>query len=199
MPVQSYIRPYSSAQLPGDLTVTQFIQSVLVGLSGLPGTMVRPKWQAEPPKNPPGIDESWISFGINLGIQNNDPYIATSPTDNTAIVSQRQQALDVGISIYGPLALEIFGIIRDGWHIPQNTQALTAANMGFTSMAPARSIPDLQNGRFYNRVETSVVLQQQVNRTYKVPTILSASGVILAPTSNDIDYSLAWDSENVEN
>lgn len=199
MGVQPYIQPFSSEPIPNELTVTQFIQTVLVGISGVDGTLVRPKWQANPPKHPPTIETNWIAFGIGLGAPDNNAYIATNPNDPSVVDSQRHETLDVGVSIYGPLALETYALLRDGFQVPQNLQALIDANMGFVEILAARPLPDLLNERFYNRVETSIILRRQVNRLYSVPTILSANGRIYAPTSGKIDYSLAWDTQNVEN
>lgn len=190
MTIQPYIRPSSTVGLPNDLTLTQFIQTVMVGLSGLSGTLVRPKWQAEPPKNPPDITTNWMALGIDLAIPDANGYI--SPGDDDGLDSQRHETLDVGCSIYGPEALEIYGLIRDGFQIPQNREALTEANMGFVEILPARKIPELVNERFYNRVETSVILRREIIRSYGVPTIISATGVIYAPLSGNADYSLDW-------
>lgn len=191
MPVQPYITPASTQGFPGGITITQFIQTVMVGLSGLPGTMVRPKWQVEPPKNPPNVSTNWLAIGIDLAVPDANGYIGS--IGDTDLTSQRHETLDVGCSFYGPDALEYYGIVRDGFQIPQNREALGASNMGFVEILPGRKIPDLVNERFYNRVETSVILRREIIRTYGVPTIISASGVIYAPgINNDLDYSLAW-------
>lgn len=201
MPIQPYIRPQSTQALSGELTLTQFIQTVLVGISGFSGTLVRPKWQAEPPKNPPSIDTNWLAFGIDIATPNDNSFVWTADGDTvgTSIQSQRHEALEVGLSIYGPDALENYGILRDGFQIPQNLQALTSAKMGFVEILPARKIPDLVNGRYYNRVETSIMLRRAVVRTYAVPSLLSAEGIIYAPIAGDTDHTIAWDTENEEN
>ena len=196
MPVQPYILPKSSETPPGGLTVTQFIQAVLVGISGLPGEMVRPKWQIKPPKNPPAVTENWLAFGIDLTTPDNNAYLG-SRDGGLTIDSQRQEAMDVSVSIYGPDALEIYGVIRDGIQIPQNQQALATAEMVFVEILAARRIPDLVNEQFYNRVETGIILRRQVNRIYAVPTILSATGVIQTMLGSE-EYSLDWEVENEE-
>lgn len=195
MPAQPYIQPSSTEAVSGRLTLTEFIQTVLVGISGFNGTLVRPKWQIEPPKNPPSVETNWMAFGIDIGAPDANAWLGN--TSDTEMQSQRHETLDVGCSIYGPDALEYYGLLRDGFQIPQNREALTYANMGFVEILPARHIPDLVNERFYNRVETSIILRREIIRTYGVPTLVSASGVIHTPTSGDPDYSLAWDTENI--
>jgi len=200
MPIQPYILPASTEALPGEITLTQFIQTILTGISGLPGPMVRPKWQVEPPKNPPSITTNWIAFGIDISSPDANSYVwSNSGEGGLSVSSQRHEAVDIGCSIYGPEALEYFGLLRDGFQVPQNLQALTAANMGFVEILPGRKIPDLVNERFYNRVETSIILRREVLRSYSVPTVLSSTGVIHVPVSGDEEYTLAWDTENEEN
>lgn len=201
MSIQSYIRPSSTETLPGELTLNQFLHSILVGLTALHGTLVRPKWQVAPPKNPPGIETDWLAFGVDISRPDANSYVWNDPADSSGETSesQRHELLDIGCSLYGPLALQYYGIIRDGFQIPQNTQALTEAKMAFVEILPARSLPDLVHDRFYNRVETSIILRREVNRTYSVPSIISSTGVIHAPLSGDEDYSLDWDTENEEN
>lgn len=152
---------------------------------------MRPKWQVEPPKNPPDVITNWLAFGIDVAAPDANAYLGS---DGTALTSQRHEKLEIGCSIYGPDALENYGLLRDGFQIPQNRDALTFANMGFVEILPALKIPELVNERFYNRVETGVILRREIIRLYAVPTIISASGVIYVPLGGDSDYSLTWET-----
>ena len=99
-----------------NLTLTQFIQTVLTGLSGLPGILCRPKWQVAPPQMP-DITVNWLAFGIASSGADFNAYIAMNAENQT--VFQRQEQLEVQVSIYGPAALEFVELIRDGFQIPQ--------------------------------------------------------------------------------
>jgi len=109
-----YIQPSSTTRLPKKLSLTQFIQTVLVGVSNLPGPMVRPKWQTEPGKQP-NIRINWLAFGIEIAKPDANAYIASN-TD-LSVGYQRHEELEVQCDLYGPDALDVYGLIRDGFQI----------------------------------------------------------------------------------
>lgn len=172
---QPYLQPTQTTPLPLGLTLAQFIQTVMVGVSGLPGPLVRPKWQVAPPKQP-DIATNWMAIGIDVSTPDANAYIAEN--DSEQVVSQRTETLEVSCSIYGPAALDIYGLIRDGFQIPNNLFALYNANMGFVEVTAGQHVPDLINERFIDRIVTSVVLRRIVQRVYPIHSIASATGTI---------------------
>jgi len=183
-----YILPSISTVPPNKLTVTQFIQTVFVGISGLPGSMVRPKWQPQPPKQP-DLEVSWMALGISNAVPDANSYIGTK-VDET-VESQRHETLEISCAIYGPYCLEIYELLRDGFQIQQNRIELQNANMGFVQITNGRKIPDLVNERWIERIETSVFLRREIQRIYPIPTIISSDGTIYTVIGNE-DYLKVW-------
>lgn len=188
----SYVLPSSTTPIPRGLTLAQFLQTVFVGVSGLNGTLVRPKWQEEPPKQP-DIKTNWMALGIDIAAPDANSYVDVDEDDAT--VSQRHEALEVGCSIYGPDALEIYGLLRDGFQLQPNLEGLKTANMGFVEISPARRIPDLVHQRWMNRIQTSVFFRREIQRVYPILTFLSASGTVHTVTGDE-EYLLDWETQN---
>ena len=163
---------------PPHLSLKQFLQTVIVGVSGFPGPLVRPKWQPEPPQQP-DLPQNWIAMGIASSRPDAQAYVGLNDTNQ--VVTQRHETIELALSIYGPECEETYGLLRDGFQLPQNRIALFQANMGFVEITESRHIPDLVNQRWIDRVECSVFLRREVQRTYPILTFVSASGIIYVP------------------
>ncbi len=181
-----YIKPQQD--VPVGLSLTQFLQTVVVGISMIPGPLVRPKWQPEPPKQP-DISVNWIAMGIEVDGRDYNAYVAYKA--NNEVDFQRNEDLSVSLSIYGPDAIDTYGLLSDGFQIDENRFAMFRNGVGYTDMSPGRRVPDLVNQRWVDRIETTVFLKRKVRRTYSVQTLVSASGTIYVPDVTP-DYQLAW-------
>jgi hypothetical protein len=178
----TYIQPSSKPLLPKNLTLEQFLQTVLVGLSGISGDMVRPKWQPAPPKQP-DISTNWLAFGITQSTPDANAFVSTDVNGVTTL--QRHEELELGCSFYGPLAFEYCNLVRDGFHVSQNLEALRSANMGFKEVGKPLHMSELVNERFFNRYEMTISLRREIQRVYPVPTLIGAGGTIYTVTGKN--------------
>lgn len=186
-----YLRPTSSSALPGGLTLNQFVQTVLVGLTGLDGKLVRPSWQVAPPKQP-DLSINWMAFGDLLHTPDANAYVGMDADGATTM--QRHEAIEIPCSFYGPEAMEYAALVRDGFQIQQNLEALRAGNMGFVEVNQARRMPDLFGERFINKVVMSVFLRREIQRVYPILSITSANGTVHT-VLGDEEYLLDWETQ----
>lgn len=186
-----YLVPTLSQSLPGELSLEDFIQTVIVGITGYPGPLVRPKWQQSPPKNP-DIDVDWIAFGIQINSPDSNAYTSLDKDGNDLLL--RMEKIQVQAAFYGPNAQENSSIFRDGFQIQQNLESLKLANMGFNSISDAVRGPDLLNQRWVDRWETTLVLVRTVQRVYPVLSFASARGSIHTVISEN-DLTIQWETE----
>ncbi len=180
-----YLSSAPEAPLPGDLTFDQFLQTVFAGISGLDGTLVRQKWQIDPPKQP-DITVNWLAIGLNEDDADTFAYNSIAQSPSIANVFQRMESLSVQCSFYGPDALDIGRATRDGFQIGQNREALQSAKMDFVATSKLVRAPDLVNERWVNRWEMTVSLRREVLRVYPILTFLSVSGTLKVLQSSGV-------------
>lgn len=184
-----YLTPTSTQGLPGGLTLNQFIQTVLVGISAIPGDLVRPRWQIQPPKQP-DLSVDWMAFGIVRHKRDTYAYSDLDADDNNNLI--RQELLEVQCSFYGPNSLDVGSQVLDGFQIQQNLEALRSANMGFKEMSEMVHLPELVNERYIDRYEATLFLVRQIQRVYAILPIVAANGTIHTVLGNE-EYLLNWD------
>lgn len=169
------------------------IQALVAGVTGLTGDMVRPRWQLEPPQQP-GRDTSWAAVGISEQTPDANPYEAHDPTGNGTDHVQRHETLIVLVSFYGPQSQSLAGILRDGIFIGQNRETATALGLALVDVGSIMRVPELTNQKWLNRVDITITMRRQVNRTYLIRNLLSAVGTI----QSDAPLSVAFNTANVE-
>ena len=187
--VAGYLQPSSSESLPGGLSLIQFLQTVMVGVSGFDGKLVRPRWQIEPPKDP-DVLINWLGFGIVGTTPDTFAYNALNAAGNYDFM--RNEVFELAVSVYGPNAYENMRLIQDGFQVTQNLESLQLANMGLVNTTAGIHAPELINERWFDRYDFSIFIRRQIQRVYPVLSFLSASGSITV-TKGDEEWITDWE------
>ena len=156
-----------------DLDLDVLLQGAVAGITGLPGAMVRPRWQPVTPRQPEPT-ENWCAIGVVDEQPENTPSIEHDPTGSGADVLTRHPVFEVLASFYGPAAGHYAGALRDGLYIAQNREPLRAAGVALVSVGNAISAPDLLNQQWVRRKDVRITLRRVTVRTYPVLNVLSA-------------------------
>lgn len=186
-----YLSPVNPALPIGDLVFEDQLQAIIVGITGLPPTMVRPRWQPIPPKQPePNMD--WCAVGIMDVTPEGDPVVIHRSEGEGHDELQIHELIRLLCSFYGPNGQRNAGRLRDGLYIPQNREVMRAQGMGLMDVGRAINAPDLLNNQWVRRADLEVRVRRQVDRTYSVLNLLSAQGTIYADA-----HPQDWNTENV--
>jgi len=168
-----YLVPATSpAPLEGQ-ALNRFLQQVFVGITSIDGTLVRPRWQTEPPVIP-AFGTDWMAFGIVHRKGDDFASNVHTATGNGADSVYRQEILTILCTFYGPNADNNASLLREGLFVPQNREVLQLNNFGLVEVGESVSVPDLIKDRWTYRADMRIRLRRSILRTYPVLNILSA-------------------------
>jgi len=175
-----FLAPSSTGSDLNDDALQDFLQTVVVGITGLPGNLVRPRWQAEPP-NVPDVGVNWAAIGP--GAREREPFSARKQTQSAQIVI-RNRTIEVLCSFYGPNAEGNGELLAMGFELPQNRQMLEYANGAWTGFNLVGGVqgpviaPALLKGKWYYKADYSFKVRQQQQYTYPILTVEKVTGTL---------------------
>lgn len=171
-----YLAPVGEQPID-DAALDAVLQRYVSGVTGLPGAMVRPRWQPTVPKQP-AVDVNWCAIGVQDDEQDPVASIIHDPTGEGSDTLQRNEVLTVLASFYGPGAKGLARIFADGIQIPQNQEAIAAEGLAFVDSDRVIAAPELLNEQWIRRYDLSFRLRRQVVRTYAVLNVESAQATL---------------------
>ncbi|MBB3004363.1 hypothetical protein FHX57_006745 [Paraburkholderia tropica] len=175
-----YLQPVGSAPIE-DSALDSIFQQMIVGITGLPGNMVRPRWQPTVPKQPEP-STNWCAIGVT-GIEHDaNSYEHHDPTGSGTDTLIRHEIITVLASFYGPNALSNAAQARDGMYVQQNNATLDQYEMGMVEVGSIVTAPELVNQQWIRRFDLSLRIRRRVVRTYQILTVLSAQATLKAET-----------------
>ena len=137
----------SPAPGPEGAQLEDALHDMVCGITHLPGSLVRPRWQPQTPKLPaPDVD--WCAIGIvNCGASGGAEWHANGRT--TVAMDER---LTVMASFYGPGSAQLATRLRAGLWLEQNRATLRmGANLALVSAGDITTAPELVDMRWLHR------------------------------------------------
>lgn len=158
---------------PDDDDLDNLLQELVAGVTGLPGEMVRPRWQPTVPTQPEPT-ESWCAMGVSVQTNDSGPAIQHDPAGDGSDTYTRHQQIDLMCSFYGPSAKGYAQRLADSMSIPQNSEQLALNGMKFVRASDIQPVPVLINQQWNRRYDLTLMLRRKIIRTYPVLNLLSA-------------------------
>jgi hypothetical protein len=160
------------------------LQSAVAAITGLDGTLVRPRWQPVTPKQPePNVD--WCAVGVMEIKPDAGPSITHDGSGLGSDINVRHEDLIVLASFYGPRRQWFAGVLRDGLGIPQNMEPLKQVEISLVEVGLARMAPELVNQQWIRRCDMPIRFRRKVTRIYNIRNIASADVHIFDDTHVD--------------
>ncbi|WP_423854275.1 phage neck terminator protein [Acinetobacter guillouiae] len=168
-----YITPTGGSAY--DQELEDIFQAFIVGITSLPGLMVRPRFQKDPPPMP-AIGVDWCAFAVKSIIPDDGPYF--DQQDET-MDSIRHEELTLFLSFYGDHGQSIANVLKDGLAIPQNIAQLKAQQIKFISTGEIITAPDFLNNQYVHRYDLTAVFKRKTSRTFAVKSLVDAGKIKL--------------------
>jgi len=176
---------------PTGRDVTLALQQAVVNLTGLPGTLVRPRWQISPPAQPPA-EVSWAAIGTThleaddypVIIHDGSAQLVGAPGPGVDRM-QRHVSVTIVVTFYGPEAEDLAGAFRDAMYVQQNWEPLHILGLNMREVHDLARAPELVNQQWIDRIDIRLEMRGQLNRVYPVLNIDGADVVIHEPGEPD--------------
>lgn len=185
-----YLAPIAPVPIE-DSDLEDALQAMVVGITGLDPTLVRPRWQPDPPPTP---DQSvnWCAIGITESKPDDNAALIHHPDGDGYDELQRHEELSILASFYGPNASATAKRMRAGLWIEQNREAMQTAGMGLVDVSPIVYAPELLNEKWRHRVDLPITIRRIEVMTFPVLNILEGVGTI----TTDADHTEDFDTAN---
>lgn len=181
IPGPGYVAPVKTNGEMNDVLLAQFLQQLVVGLTAMPGTMVFPRWQLNPP-NQPDATKDWAAIGCLKRTRDTFAAVLHSTDSNNFFDSSdtvfRNQILEILCSFYGPDAEGNSELFAMGLAIAQNREAMQLNGFGLVEVADSLIVPALIKEQWIMGIDVSFRLRRQQAYQYAIPNLKGAKGTI---------------------
>lgn len=184
-----YLTPTSPPPV-ADLDLDILLQTVIVGITGLPVDKVRPRVQpndqfGRPVIPIPNAEVDWCAVAVTDYDPDDTPAQIHVSDGLGYTILRRSARLNVLASFYGPHSDYYSTLAHDALFIGQNREAMRADGLNFISADTVRRVPDIVNGSNRRRADLPMRFVQAIERRYEIQNVASLTGGIKAAGGSD--------------
>ena len=163
---------------PEDIALDELLQALVVGIVGIRGNLVRPRWQPRPPPVPEAAID-WCAIGVtNEHSEPNISQVHIAAGDGSTI-SYDVDIISVLCSFYGPTARGNAKLLRTGLMIPQNRETLFNSGLALMEM-PGDTIflPEIVNTQTLRRADIEIMFRRRTTLVWPILNLLEMVGTL---------------------
>lgn len=149
-----------------DNPLDDFFHAFLAALSTIPGALVRPRWQPEPP-NLPAFTTDWMAWGI-VDVDTDRFAYQGQASDDDQFVVERDEILTMLMSFYGPRAGQLASQVSASMQLSQNRAYLRTQNITLIEVMNQSRVPALLKEKWVPRVDQRVLFRRRASWAYQV-------------------------------
>jgi hypothetical protein len=184
-----------------DAALDAVFQTLTAQITGLDGSLVRPRWQAGDPTRAgspkqPEPSVNWCAIGVTNVKQSDGPWLVYDKPTNTELYWDHEE-ITLLASFYGPNCQSYLRLLRAGLNVPQNTEYLLPYMIRYVGCGPVRTAPELVNQQWIKRQDISLEFRRKVIMTYGIENILISEIHLIDDTVVD-DVIIVPPGSNVE-
>jgi hypothetical protein len=160
---------------PGLVDIEDVLSGIIAGITGLPGDLIRPRWQPEPPRTPKKA-ENWCAFGETGSIPDIYPQIRHYGEGEGHDELIDRDEFSVLVSFYGPQHVDLALLLRAGIYVPQNRASLRPAGMAFVKAGSITRLPEVGQSGIRARADLPLTFRRFVVRSIAVLNLKQSGG-----------------------
>lgn len=152
------------------------------GVSGLPATLVFPRW-TDPQPPVPENGTTWCGFGITTVPMAFSP--ASVQVSEETSEQWAWERVTVICCFYGPRGASAAAAFRAGVFVEQNnTELNNRAGLTLTEVGTLYNLPELINNQWVRRYDLTITLTRKTTRTYNINAIADVN-IAMVPEKNN--------------
>lgn len=165
-----------------DVALDAVLQQMVAGITGLDGSLVRPRWQPVVPKQPePGTD--WCAIGAVRFDPMDYPIETHDGSGDGSSTLTHWEEFTLLASFYGPNGQGNARRLRDGLYVAQNREALVTNGVDLVGAGEIQAAPDLVNEQWIKRYDLPIRMRASAVRVYPILNLLSADETIVTDSN----------------
>jgi hypothetical protein len=185
-----YVAPTAANSEFNDIVLKQFLNTLVVGVTGLKGMLVRPRWQPEPP-NEPDFETDWAAIGVTRRTRDVFAFETGIVVDDVAFSRViRNQILETLASFYGPNCEQNGELFAMGLSESQNREGMFLNGFGLVEVGETLTVPALIKERWLYGVDVPFRMRRQQIYDYPSADLESANGTITLSDGQVIHLSV---------